>query len=258
VTILSAGGGCGATTLAINLAHELHLLCTQPSLLIDLDCAYGAAAGYLGIAAKYGIADVLADGDRIDGHLIRSTAVPHTDHLHLLASPATVDFENPLQPAFQHLSRVLQKGKDTYMHCVVDAPRVPMEVAALLSNASVMTYIVLEMTVENIRVARAQFMGLTARGVPADRILPLVSRYRGRREMITMEDAQQAIGCLRLAPLSNDYKGVLSSINYGKLLAETSPRSALRADIQNLAKSARESAKTAPIGSAAANFAGAA
>ena len=41
VTVLSAGGGCGATTLAINLAHELHLLSSEPSLLIDMDCAYG-------------------------------------------------------------------------------------------------------------------------------------------------------------------------------------------------------------------------
>ena len=31
VTVLSAGGGCGATTLAINLAHELHLLSSEPS-----------------------------------------------------------------------------------------------------------------------------------------------------------------------------------------------------------------------------------
>ena len=112
VTVQSAGGGCGATTLAINLANELHLLSNQPTLLIDLDIAYGAAAGYLGINAQYGIADVLRDGDRIDSHLVRSTAVVHSDDLHVLVSPATVDMENPATLQFEHLGRALQKARE--------------------------------------------------------------------------------------------------------------------------------------------------
>ena len=242
VTVLSAGGGCGATTFAINLANELHLLVNSPTLLIDMDCHYGAASGYLGITAQYGVADVLADGDRIDAQLIRSTALSHNEHLHVLASPATVDLESPATPAYEHLGRALQKVRETYSFTVVDAPRASTELATKLATASVMTYIVLEMTVEHIRVARSMYAALASRGVQQDHILPLISRYRGRREMISMDDAQRAIGCARIGHLSNDYKGVLASINFGKLLADSSPRSGLRADIQVLARSLRSSA----------------
>lgn len=240
VTILSSGGGCGATTLAVNLANELHLLTNDPTLLIDMDCCRGGAAGYLGVTAQYGLADVLSDGDRIDSNLIKSTAVQHAggagDHFHLLASPATVDMEGPLTPQWEHLSRALQKGKDAYSFAVVDAPQATMDVAALLGRASVITYLMLELDVEDIRVARAMYTGLVSRGVPQDRILPLANRYRGRREMITLAEAQRAIGCTQMGHLSNDYKAVLSAVNYGKPLAENSPRSELRLDIQTLAK----------------------
>lgn len=42
-TFLSASGGCGSTTLAVNLANELQLLNARPTLLMDLDTAYGGA-----------------------------------------------------------------------------------------------------------------------------------------------------------------------------------------------------------------------
>jgi pilus assembly protein CpaE len=240
VTILSAGGGCGATTFAINLATELHAISNHPTLLVDMDCNYGAAAGYLGASAQYSIADVLSDGDRIDAQLIRTTAVQHSPHIHLMASPATVDMENPAPMAYQHLGRMVQRGREAYADAVFDAPRVPLPVAALLANASRMTYIMLQMNVENIRVARAMCGALIARGVPQDRIMPLVNRYRGRREMISMEDAKRAIGCDNIGYLSNDYKGVISSINFGKPLSSAAPRSPLRADIQNLARALQQ------------------
>jgi len=245
VTVQSAGGGCGATTLAINLANELHLLSNQPTLLIDMDVSYGAAAGYLGISAQYGIADVLRDGDRIDTHLVRSTAVVHSDDLHVLVSPATVDMENPSPLQFEHLGRVLQKARETYAFTVIDAPRIPLPVSMLLASASALTCLVLEMNVEHIRVARSMYAALAGRGLAQERILPLVSRYRGRREMITMEDAQRAIGCTRIGQLSNDYKAVLSSINYGKPLAVNAPKSALRMDVLGLARQVYQQSKPA-------------
>jgi len=251
VTVLSAGGGCGATTLAINLANELHLLSNQPTLLIDMDVAYGAAAGYLGINAQYGIADVLRDGDRIDSHLVRSTAVVHSDDLHVLVSPATVDMESPATLQFEHLGRMLQKARETYTYTVIDAPRVPLPVSTLLTSASALTCLVLEMNVEHIRVARSMYAALAGRGMAQDRILPLVSRYRGRREMITIEDAQRAIGCTRIGQLSNDYKAVLSSINYGKPLAVHAPKSALRLDVLNLARQVQQQGKSAKVAEAA-------
>jgi pilus assembly protein CpaE len=241
IAVLSCGGGCGATTLSVNLAAELHLAASESTLLVDMDSAYGGAAGYVGITASYGLADVLADGDRIDSHLIQTTAVAYGDYFHMLVSPATVNIDAPATPPLEHLARMLQACRKTYSYTVVDAPRVSMEVASRISRVSAMTYLMLELNVEDIRVARATYSALTSRGIPPERILPLASRFRGRREMISLAEAQRAIGSTQLGHLSNDYQSVLSSINYGKPLAANSPRSVLRQDIQNLAQGIRAS-----------------
>lgn len=241
IAVLSCGGGCGATTLAVNLAAELHLAASESTLLIDMDACYGGAAGYVGVTASYGLADVLTDGDRIDSHLIQTTAVTYGDYFQMLVSPATVNIDSPATLPLEHLGRMLQMCRKSYMYTVVDAPRVSMEVAARLARASAMTYLMLELNVEDIRVARATYSALASRGIPPERILPLASRFRGRREMISLAEAQRAIGSTQLGHLSNDYQSVLSSINYGKPLAANSPRSVLRQDIQNLAQGIRAS-----------------
>ena len=61
VTILSAGGGCGATTLAVNLAAELGAIdpSSDPPLVVDLDYHYGAVSTYLAVQGDYGVLDLL-------------------------------------------------------------------------------------------------------------------------------------------------------------------------------------------------------
>ncbi|MHC4291972.1 MAG: hypothetical protein ACYSTR_07145, partial [Planctomycetota bacterium] len=60
LTVFSASGGCGATTVALNVANELRLKASKPVLVIDLDRCYGAASAYLDIKSDYGIDDVLS------------------------------------------------------------------------------------------------------------------------------------------------------------------------------------------------------
>ena len=51
ISVLSAGGGCGATTIALNLANELRLKASTPILAIDLDENYALA--WAGLADCY-------------------------------------------------------------------------------------------------------------------------------------------------------------------------------------------------------------
>ncbi len=236
VTILSAGGGCGATTLAVNLATELHHFSGAATLLIDLDTCYGSLATYLGITAEYSIADVLTDPDRIDPDLVKSTAVAYRDHLHLLASPATTDAGWPKDLRVEHLHRALRAVRQAFTHTIIDAPRVLRSVAAELAKSSVLTLLILEQNVDDIRIAHAQLEGLFASGVDRQRVLPLISRFRRNRSRITPDEVKQALGVERVGRLSNDFSKVVASINFGKTLAETAPRSSLRRDIHRLAR----------------------
>ncbi len=235
ITVLSACGGCGATTVAVNLANELQLTNSQATLLIDLDCCYGAVASFLGLNGQYGLADVLADRGRMDPQLIRSTALVCCEGLHVLLSPASTNLAEPKPLAYQHLGQALELCKRTYGHTVIDAPRVPLDVAATLAAASQATLIVFQLSVRDIRMAQAMISNLTGRGVSADRIVPLVNRYRRRGGMVALEEAQKALGRAPLARIDNDFRSAMRAINYGQPLAEAAPRSSLRRNLRELA-----------------------
>jgi Flp pilus assembly CpaE family ATPase len=187
ITILSASGGCGATTIAINLASELQLSNGEPALVVDLDSSYGAVAAYLDVKGRYGIADLLASPGRIDAELVRSTALSYSEKLRVLLSPASIHLASPPPMDYALLDDAMKACKSAYHHTVVDAPRVPLDVAAVLAKASKITLMVLQLTVKDLRMAKAMWAALSEREVPRGKVMALVNRFRKRRALVTLE-----------------------------------------------------------------------
>jgi pilus assembly protein CpaE len=235
VLLLSASGGCGATTLAINLADELPATESTPALLVDLDCHYGALVSYLGVEGRYGLTDVLADPARLDAQLISSTAVPYSNRLHVLIGPASVPL--PQTPTVEHpyLDTAMGLCKRAYQYTVIDAPRVPIDLAARLARASQVTLIVFQVSVKDIRIARTMRAGLLERGVSPDRIVLLANRYRKRHSMIDAKEVQTALGGVGFERIRDDFRSAIRSLNYGRPLSQVAPRSTMRRDLRRFA-----------------------
>lgn len=243
--VLSAGGGCGATTLAVNLADELAARAGRPSLLIDLDLAYGSLAAVLGIEPKYGIDHVLSYEGTVDTHLINSTASPFSPNIHVLPGPVGTGFASPERVEFGRLGQVLDVATQAYRNVVVDAPRVQPEVAAALVAAATRVLLTMQLTVKDVRVARAMLAALGERGVPADGVVPVVNRYAKRQHSVGLDDAARALGGAPVHCVRNDYQAAARAMDFGQTLATSSPRSPLRRDVQELVS---KIAATAPAG----------
>jgi pilus assembly protein CpaE len=237
VTVLAASGGCGATTFAVNLANELGTS-EAPALVIDLDCFHGAVASYLGVEGRYGIADVLSRDGHIDGHLISSTSIAYSKSLHVLLSPASIDFVNPKPPRFEVLKDVLEACTSAYAYTVIDAPRVPIRVQSLLARTTATTFIVFQLTVKDINMAAATRQALIAGGAAEDRIVCVANRYR-KRSPVSLNDARKALGDATVRLVRNDFHSAVRSLNDGRLLAESAASSRLRRDICDLAQVVR-------------------
>lgn len=235
VTVLSSGGGCGATTVAVNLANELQLLSNEPTLIIDLDYSYGAVAAYLEIDAQYGIAEVLSHASGVDGQLILSTVARHSERLHALISPASIDINRVPTLLADQLENTLHACQQSYRFTVIDAPRVSIDVAATLAEASHLILVIMQPMVKDIRVVKAILDGLIERGIPVDRIRAVMNRCRKRYQMIDPQEAKEVLDNVQLSQISNDYPSATRCINYGKTLADAAPRSPLRRDLVVLA-----------------------
>jgi pilus assembly protein CpaE len=235
VTVIPARGGSGASTVAINLAAELAHLSGQPALLADADIHYGSISSYLGLKAGYGLADVLSPDSTLDGALISTTASVHSEGLHVLVSPVSVDFEQPAPLDLTRLPRMLETARQLYPWTVCDLPRAPLSATAAVARHSAVTLIVFQLCVHDVRSARALRQALEAGGVDPSTILMAANRFRRRGQMVSLEDARQAFGDAEVLTLGNDYESAARAINLGQTLASVAPRSVLRKDIRDLA-----------------------
>lgn len=235
VTVLSASGGCGATTLVVNLAEEIQNQNSAPVLLVDLDTHYGAVASYLGLKGRFGISDVLGHSGRVDAQLIRSTATQHSENLHVLLSPATVDFLDPKPLDVEAVNQVIGACRAAYKFTLIDAPRHSARLAAKLAGASDRTFIVLQMTIKDMNQTRNILSALARNSNSDGRVTPVLNRFRKSRNMLGLKDARKVLGDHSLVCLSNDFKNAIRAVNYGEPLAKIAPRSALRKELVKLA-----------------------
>jgi len=241
VTVLSAGGGCGATTFAVNLADELAHLpqgpSVPPSLIVDLDYCYGAVGSYLSLDGEYGLLDLLSRTDPIDAQLIRSTALSSAPQLHALLGTARERLGEVVALDEQRIGEALEACKSAYRWTVVDAPRMPGPIAAAIVRHSDAVFLMMQLTIKDLRVAR-QMLASLALHAPGATVQLLVGRYSGRRQWIGLDEAREALGLTAdqtLTCLSNDYRTVSKAVNIGRLLSEAAKRSDLRRDVQKLA-----------------------
>jgi pilus assembly protein CpaE len=91
IAIVGAKGGVGASTIAHNVAWAIARDLALDSVVADLDLAFGTAGLDYNQDPPQGIADAVFSPDRVDTAFIDRLLSKCTDHLSLLAAPATLD-----------------------------------------------------------------------------------------------------------------------------------------------------------------------
>jgi pilus assembly protein CpaE len=91
IAVVGAKGGVGASTVAHNVAWAIARDLALDSVVTDLDLAFGTAGLDYNQDPPQGIADAVFSPDRIDTAFVDRLLSKCTDHLSLLAAPATLD-----------------------------------------------------------------------------------------------------------------------------------------------------------------------
>lgn len=120
VTVFSAKGGCGKTTLAVNLAIALAQGGSRSVCLVDLDLAFGDVAINLQLEPARTIVDAVPMAGRLDETGVKSVLTPYRPGLSVLLAPVTPGDAEKIPPALvTELLAVLQSMAD---YVVVDTP----------------------------------------------------------------------------------------------------------------------------------------
>jgi pilus assembly protein CpaE len=91
IAVIGAKGGVGASSVAHNVAWAVARELRLDTVVVDLDLGFGTAGLDYNQDPPQGIADAVFSPDRVDNAFIDRLLSKCTDHLSLLAAPATLD-----------------------------------------------------------------------------------------------------------------------------------------------------------------------
>jgi pilus assembly protein CpaE len=91
IAVVGAKGGVGASTIAHNIGWAIARDLSLDTVVTDLDLGFGTAGLDYNQDPPQGVADAVFSPDRVDTNFVDRLLSKCTDHLSLLAAPATLD-----------------------------------------------------------------------------------------------------------------------------------------------------------------------
>lgn len=225
VVLLGAKGGCGATTLAANLAGVRSSKCRL--VLLDLDFYKGDVAGLLDLTPERTLHDLLVTPDRIDADLVRGLAAPY-DGFWVLAQPR--ELERAMQVGADEVRRVLDASREAFDLVVADAGSRLDEPAAAAALHADMVVLVAAPETAALRDAGRTLDLLSTLGLPPERVRLVVNRT-STGGLQRLESAAQQLGVPLVATITRDDETCAAADLSGQLLNRHAPKSRISQDL---------------------------
>jgi pilus assembly protein CpaE len=231
--IFSAKGGSGATTVAANLAIEIHRLTRKKTLLVDLDLELGETALMMGIEPRFSVIDLMRNFHRVDSGLLASYIQRHETGVEILSAPyQPSDYETV---SAERVRQVLSFLHAQYEYIVVDCPKTftPATQAALEEATEV--YLVTTADIPSVRnLTRClPLLRSAGRRKPDSWIRLVVNRF-DPRDVVSVAEIEKTLGMEVFWTLRNDFRAVMAAINAGRPAA-TDTKSSFAKDVRALA-----------------------
>jgi pilus assembly protein CpaE len=228
VAVFSGKGGSGVSFFATNLAAAMNV----PTLLADLNLQAGDAASFLGIDAKYSVADFVHNRARLDDALISSFITVHSSRLSLLAAPFEAHEAEDIKP--QDITEILHLLRQRFECIVLDLPHTfdPATVAALDLADDIV--VVLTLDIPGIRSTNRAIKVFNRLGYARTKVHVVVNRWSKNID-VQLEKVEAHLDEQMIGLVPNDYRKVMESINLGQPLMESDPSSKITVEIKRIA-----------------------
>jgi pilus assembly protein CpaE len=119
ITVFSAKGGCGKTTISTNLAAAIADNGRRSVCVLDLDLAFGDVAIALQLFPAHTLADAVPIADTLDATAVEALLTPHSPGLTTLVAPVEPGAADIPTPVVVTVLRIL---REMFQYVVVDTP----------------------------------------------------------------------------------------------------------------------------------------
>lgn len=119
ITVFSAKGGCGKTTISTNLGAAIADGGRRSVCVLDLDLAFGDVAIALQLFPAHTLADAVPIADTLDVTAVEALLTPHSPGLTTLVAPVEPGAADIPTPVVVTVLRIL---REMFQYVVVDTP----------------------------------------------------------------------------------------------------------------------------------------
>jgi pilus assembly protein CpaE len=208
--VISAKGGVGVTTVAVNVATWLTDRAPGSVVLLDLSPALGDAAVFLGVEPRFSIQDAIQNTARLDEPYLKGLVANTTAGPDLLASP---DRALAAEADPRRMRAVVEAASRCYRYVVLDVPRWEPAVAGALELASSITLVTTQ-DAASLKNGHRLATDLGQRyGV--DRVRVVINRF-DRSADVNEADIHWAMGEPPSATFSSADRLAISALNKGQ------------------------------------------
>jgi pilus assembly protein CpaE len=232
ITVFSAKGGVGKTTLATNLAAALADNGKRSVCIVDLDLALGDVSIVMQLFPIHTIADAVGMEGSLDPQALEGLLTQHSPGLSVLVAPVQPDAKDRIKGDL--VSRVLHILKERFDVIVVDTPPAFDDVVLQAFDESDLLLLVANLDVPALKSLKITAETLGLLNHPKDR-WRLVLNRADMKVGLTPHEVEKTLDMQITSsiPQSND---VPTSINHGKPIVLESPRHPVSQAIKRLAQ----------------------
>jgi pilus assembly protein CpaE len=222
VVVTGHKGGCGTTTVAINLAVALADLNHERCALVDLGRPFPDVGNFLDHDTTYDLADVIQNLDSLDQSFFKRIMQPYGRNLDILHGIS--DFKEQDRLDLEGVGKIFSILRSLYKYTVVDLGHLFDELFFRVFGEADLVLMLTELNVPNFRNLR-KFWPLLKEWDPGGQKVKLVVNRHNKGNGLGLQELKRILDEPPFAVLPQDYAPLMEAINQGVHLAKVGPRS---------------------------------
>ncbi len=238
IAVSGVTGGCGATTIAINLANEIAHLFNRRTVLVELALQKGMLATYLNVEPKYTLPDLLNSNVKLDLSVVQQALININENFDIVSGS---HFEiTPVEASHLDVLRLLDHFRRLAEVVVLDVPCTNDEAYVQTLSAASHVVLVAEQNLPSLRSLRLTLEMLAKLELKSETrgemmLEVVLNRYDNKSREFELEQLKELMKVSEMTTVANDYAAIKAALNRGVPLRMEVPRSRALADIDALA-----------------------
>jgi pilus assembly protein CpaE len=215
ISVSGVSEGCGATTVAMNVAYEVASRHELTCILAEMSWQIGRLAVQMNLEPRFTTPDLLSDMEHFDINAVRQALVPVGDRLSVLCGP----FRSitPLVVSPTDVLRLVECLRRLADVVVLDMPYTYDEVYFRVLGAADEIVLVAEQKLSSVHGLMAVREALNRQEHPGTQFL-VINRYNSYLKELDVSYLKELLKVERIATIANDTEGIKAASKSGKPL----------------------------------------